>query len=181
MFASIDGHIDGTLFAFITGKWVPLQRDHDDEAKMHSAFGLLSSGQPLCIAGKRLPCFRLECCKGDLTRAFLRYLPPTSPSPAADELEFEAAPFLLFIRDVLCVRALPSWGITPSLAQVRSDSAWERLELVVPKPVDGDVPVLQGGEQYQFLIRSQKCLVCFDAKAGHLVRQDRHSMLPNTT
>jgi len=127
-------HIDGALMARIGGHWVPLTVDA--ESLEHALGGLAASGhpvRPLLPASQAAPntpsLFRLELpCRGDLSRAFIRWHEPFMSADSA-LLNYKDAPFLFFIGNVLCVRKVPSWAIVPRAANVHSYGAWERLAL----------------------------------------------------
>jgi len=165
-----EGHIDGTLMARVGGHWIPLTVDV--ERLEHTFGGFIASGNPVRLllpASHVAPSlFRLELpCRGDVSRAFIRWLEP-SVNADRGSLDYKEAPFLLFIGDVLCVRRLPPWAIVPSVAHARSDGAWERMSLCCDRDecdecdgTDGPPPSTAANLVFTFSLRSGSWPVSF--------------------
>ena len=113
---SLEGAVTGVrLVAHVDGKWIPLRVDQDME---RSYGGLVASGlslrpaYDLCSEVKLM----LELPRrGDLSRVFIRRQSAEN-AVTGDEPSYRAAPYLLCVNGVLCIRHLPGPALVQSLA-----------------------------------------------------------------
>jgi hypothetical protein len=154
--------------------WVALQRDNNRRHD-HLA-GMIASGHvvvPVTTPGARPSRFLLEFRhRANPSRVMLR-LPDDAHGDSSPPPSVRAAPYLLFVDHVWCVRHLPKHAISTK-QQVNSLIAWERLEIAAPfntffAGTEEDLATVHivGGEGHGAAL--------YDAARDRFVNKDKHN------